>query len=880
MYSLVAIGISAFLLALLLTPVVRGLSRRWNILDHPDGHRKSHAGSVPRIGGIAVALAYGASYLVLLALPLQAVGVIERGFPLIARVLPAAVVILLVGLIDDIAGLRPWQKLTGQIAAGLLAFWAGIHLHNLGGLPLGDGWGLVCTVAWLVLCSNAFNLIDGVDGLATGLALFAAATTLLAGLTQPNIPLALATAPLVGVLLGFLRYNFNPATIFLGDCGALFVGFLLGCYGILWSQKSATLLGMTAPLMALSIPLLDTGLAVARRFLRRQPLFKPDRGHIHHRLLDRGHSPRRTVLSMYAFCAMGACCAVAVANKNIGGLVAAAFCLLVLVGIWLLGYVEFGMAARMLVAGAFRRQLNSGIALDAMERDLVAASTPDQCWTVIERAATELGYHHVEMSLAGQVFRHRNGAAAGSSWNIRIPISNSDYLDLARGFGGNSHASAVGPFADIVKRTLAPKLEATASLSPLYRITEPETRESETCIFINQFFWPDSAATSQLLTDLLTQALRDGCRARVICAANRYAGDESVPPPSVAIHRCPALPFVRGIAGRLISYLSFLASATVHGLRGPRPGAIVTLTTPPGLAWVGTIIHTLRGARHYIWEMDVYPDIAFDLKVLPDSALLKRVLTWIFDLPRRRADGIIALGEDMKARLVAHGIAPEKIWVCHNWADGGSIFPLPFPEGPLTVQYSGNFGLAHELATIRETIVHFANHPRFRFVFAGGGKHQAALQTLCRESAIENVAFEPYCPREQLGAHLSEGHIGLVTQLPESLGTVVPSKVYGIMAAGRPVLYIGPAEATPARIVQEHRCGWHIDTNNVDAVIALLEHLAAHRDQVEAAGARSRQAFEQHYEREIAIARILDVLNLHPAPLPRPAAHAASATAR
>src|SRR5437764_1589081 len=136
------------------------------------------------------------------------------------------------------------------------------------------------------------NLIDGLDGLASGIGLFASATALLAALLQNNIALAYATVPLVGCLLGFLRFNFNPATIFLGDCGSLFIGFLLGCYGVLWSQKSATILGMTAPLMALSIPLLDTTIAIIRRFVRQQPIFSGDRDHIHHRLLDRGLTPR------------------------------------------------------------------------------------------------------------------------------------------------------------------------------------------------------------------------------------------------------------------------------------------------------------------------------------------------------------------------------------------------------------------------------------------------------------------------------------------------------------------------------------------------------------------------------------------------------------
>ena len=158
--------------------------------------------------------------------------------------------------------------------AACIAYAVGVQVSGIAGY-LAPGWlSLPLTVLWLVACTNAFNLIDGVDGLASGVGLLAAFTTLAAALLQNNAALALATAPLVGALLAFLRYNFNPASIFLGDSGSLTIGFVLGCFGAIWSQKSATLLGMTAPLMALSIPLLDTALAVVRRFLRHQPIFK------------------------------------------------------------------------------------------------------------------------------------------------------------------------------------------------------------------------------------------------------------------------------------------------------------------------------------------------------------------------------------------------------------------------------------------------------------------------------------------------------------------------------------------------------------------------------------------------------------------------------
>jgi UDP-GlcNAc:undecaprenyl-phosphate/decaprenyl-phosphate GlcNAc-1-phosphate transferase len=180
-----------------------------------------------------------------------------------------------------------------------------VRIVSIGGAPTDAWWNVPLTILWLLACMNAFNLVDGLDGLAVGVGLFATLTVFTAAMMQHNMVLAVATFPLAGALLAFLCYNFNPATIFLGDSGSLLIGFLLGCYAAIWSNKSATLLGMTAPLMALSIPLLDVALAIVRRFLRRQPIFAADRGHIHHRLLDRGFTPRRVVLMLYGLCGLG-----------------------------------------------------------------------------------------------------------------------------------------------------------------------------------------------------------------------------------------------------------------------------------------------------------------------------------------------------------------------------------------------------------------------------------------------------------------------------------------------------------------------------------------------------------------------------------------------
>ena len=345
MYILAFLAAVSFLLALLITPLVRSISCRLGLVDHPTD-RKRHPLGIPRLGGVAVLAAYALAYVFALLAHFSTDDRIRHGLNLVWLLSPAVLIIFFTGFVDDVKGIKPWQKLAGQVPAALIAYFAGIHLDGIVGFHFPVWLSLPATVLWLLACTNAVNLIDGVDGLATGVSLFAACSGLLAALLQDNLPLALAMAPLAGCLLGFLRYNFNPATIFLGDCGSLSIGFLLGCYGVLWSEKAVTVLGMTAPLMALSVPLLDTLLAVVRRTVKRQPLFTGDRGHIHHRLLDRGLKPSRVALILYGCCALGAVFSVLMMNRSWHGVVLIAFCLFAWIGVQQLGFRRLGAVGR------------------------------------------------------------------------------------------------------------------------------------------------------------------------------------------------------------------------------------------------------------------------------------------------------------------------------------------------------------------------------------------------------------------------------------------------------------------------------------------------------------------------------------------------------
>jgi UDP-GlcNAc:undecaprenyl-phosphate GlcNAc-1-phosphate transferase len=466
MFSLLTLAALSFVLSLLLTPLVRNLCRRFGVVDQPGG-RKVHHHPIPRAGGIAIVLSYIGAYALLLLIGLNGGTVIWSARGAIWRLLPAAIAIFLIGLFDDLRGLKPWRKIIAEVGAATLAYSAGVHLTGIAGHEIAPWLSFPLTISWLLICTNAVNLIDGIDGLATGVGFFATITMVLAALMQGNIALAIAVVPLAGALLGFLRYNFNPATIFLGDSGSLFIGFLLGCYGLLWSQKSVTMLGMTAPLMALAIPLLDTSLAIVRRFIHNKPIFTADRGHIHHRLLDRGMTPRKVALLLYGFCALGAIFSLCMtASDNISGVVLVLFGAVTWIGVQHLGYVEFGTAGRMFLEGAFRRQLSSQVAMQAFEHQLVAAHTPTECWDVIQDAAHQLGFSHLRLFLAGHSFEHRNGLDPSSCWTISIPLSDDDSMEIAREFGFKDHYAAIAPFADTVHRTLIHKFHQTEAKAP------------------------------------------------------------------------------------------------------------------------------------------------------------------------------------------------------------------------------------------------------------------------------------------------------------------------------------------------------------------------------------------------------------------------------
>ncbi len=464
MWIIFDVGCVAFLLSVLLTPLVRDFGLRLSLLDQPDGGRKLHVEPIPRLGGVAVVFAYALALAFILIAPYRNLNLdIPRSLTGAFALAPAALVVFFTGLFDDLWGMKPWQKLVFEVLAAGWAYHGGFGVHVLRGHVLEHLVSIPISVIWLVGCTNAVNLIDGMDGLASGIGFCAALTTLTAALINHNVELALVTAPLAGSLLGFLRYNFNPASIFLGDCGSLLVGFLLGCYGALWGQKSATVLGMTAPLMALAIPLLDVIISIVRRFLRGQPVFSPDRRHIHHRLLDHGLTPRRAALILYGVSSLAAVLSLFqdFVYTPFRGVIILLFCGAVWVGIQRLNYAEFGLAGNFLFGGFLRRHIDVQLRLRQFDSSLSQAKTTAALWNMIVQQAENFGFPGVRLEVGGRTYQHfRANSEVSKLWQLRVPLGVGQYVNLYYPPTSEIHPLVLKEFPKSIQHGLSSAMEA------------------------------------------------------------------------------------------------------------------------------------------------------------------------------------------------------------------------------------------------------------------------------------------------------------------------------------------------------------------------------------------------------------------------------------
>lgn len=409
-------SVLAFVVACLvsgtLTPVVCRLAARARLVEGADGDLKMHERPVPRLGGIAIVAGF--------FVPLAAIFLLEAGVTTeflheprrLVAFLAGAAIIFGLGLWDDVRGMGAVGKFAVQIFVAVGTWWAGFRIEEItlpfaGVVPLG-GFGFVVTILWIVGLTNALNLVDGLDGLAAGVALFAAGAHVLVGVLNDSTQLILLSAALAGAVLGFLPHNFPPARLFMGDSGSLFLGYVLAVasmYGV--TNKASTAVALLGPILILGLPILDTGLAILRRAFRGQPMFDGDREHLHHRLLAFGLSERRSILLLYALCA-------SFALAGLLATAAASWQTAVALGALLAMLLVFERRLRL-----FRGQFDApALAHPAVEgaRALVdevdACGGPDAFWAAVCRHAPALGCVRLRLLDArGDILREWRGVA-------------------------------------------------------------------------------------------------------------------------------------------------------------------------------------------------------------------------------------------------------------------------------------------------------------------------------------------------------------------------------------------------------------------------------------------------------------------------------------
>jgi UDP-GlcNAc:undecaprenyl-phosphate GlcNAc-1-phosphate transferase len=353
--TLICLGLffSGLLAAFVLTRYVRDFANSRGWVTVPTQERHMHSSPLPRLGGVAIFLSFCfcmglAAFWALRHPQLHSP---QFGRTMLRILIPAGLVFLL-GVYDDLRGVGPYFKFTVQGIAATMLYAGGFRIINIPVvfgdrvLPWYVGWAF--TVIWVLAITNAFNLIDGLDGLAAGSALFSTMVVFVVALLHGPTLVEVMTIALAGAILGFLRFNFNPATIFLGDSGSLFIGFLLSALALFGAQKAPTIVAIAIPIVSFGLPILETVLSVLRRLISGRPVFTADREHIHHKLLQHGLTHRQVVILLYGVSAIFAMLSLFLLwpTGSSLGLVLAVLGIGIWIGVQHLGYLEFGELAR------------------------------------------------------------------------------------------------------------------------------------------------------------------------------------------------------------------------------------------------------------------------------------------------------------------------------------------------------------------------------------------------------------------------------------------------------------------------------------------------------------------------------------------------------
>jgi len=413
-----AIYIVSFLLAVLLTPIVIRVAHKLRLYD-ACGVRKVHKGTIPRIGGTAIFLSTVASVIAVLFLNNGTGKAFEEIQSRVFALLGAGTFMFMVGFIDDVRGLRARHKLLAQLAAATAICLAGVRIEPidiLGMYTLDFGWlSFPVTIVWIVAITNAVNLIDGLDGLAAGISAIACGTIAVFSIAGGQIIMAALMLALLGSLCGFLIFNFSPARVFMGDCGSMFLGFILASSSVIYSMKSGTVVGLALAVLALGVPIFDMAFAMLRRYLQGRGMMSPDRSHLHHLLLDLGLRQRHVVICMYIMTAMAVGAGLLMMLSHGAGAILIFICAIILqiLVFRLVGAVNLRQALAGLRQkyAALRQRKREVESYEQVELYFRRAKTFETWWHAVCFAAEQMDFSHVKLPLT-----KRDGSQRSLIW--------------------------------------------------------------------------------------------------------------------------------------------------------------------------------------------------------------------------------------------------------------------------------------------------------------------------------------------------------------------------------------------------------------------------------------------------------------------------------
>lgn len=392
-------------------------------------------------------------------------------------------------------------------------------------------------------------------------------------------------------------------------------------------------------------------------------------------------------------------------------------------------------------------------------------------------------------------------------------------------------------------------------------------------LFINQFFHPDLAPTAQLATDVALDLLARGHQVSALTGQVPYTGGARLPSyelyRGIHIHRVATTALGRAsVLHRAADYGSFYATALAKLLMLPRFDVVVTKTSPPLVSALGPVAKKLKRSKFVYWVQDLYPEAAIAFGVMKRGSPTATAAAATSRRILQRADRVVVLGDAMKHRVVAAGARDAAVRIIPNWIDADVVRPIPHSDNPLRAQlsrgrrvlvmYSGNIGRGHDVETLLSAAQRLQSNADLGFVFIGEGVKRAEVEA--RSKGLSNVWLAPYVPREQLGQSLSAADVHFISLSPELLGLLEPSKLYGVMAAGRPAIFVGPNDSEIAQTLEREQCGLRVPNADVDALMKAIEKLAAN-DQLRAEwGSRARSALEARYSRAAGTKRWAEVL--------------------